>query len=69
MQKMIDEERDCLEITHQISAVINALRRVQSDMLHDHLVALGEAIFEDGVSSRQRHEIADEIRNHLKRLS
>lgn len=41
---MIDTERNCLDTVHQISAIINALRRVQKDMLSDHLAALGEAI-------------------------
>lgn len=68
MQKMIEEERDCLDITHQISAIINALRRVQSDMLHDHLAALGEAIIAEDLTPKKRRELADEIRDHLKRL-
>lgn len=69
MQKMIDEERDCLDITQQISAIINALRRVQSDMLHDHLAALGEAIIAEDLTPKERRELAGEIRDHLKRLS
>lgn len=68
MQKMIEEERDCLDITHQISAIINALRRVQSDMLHDHLAALSESLIADEITPKKRREIADEIREHLKRL-
>ena len=27
LQKMIDTDRNCLEIIHQVSAIINALRR------------------------------------------
>lgn len=69
MQKMIDEERDCLDITQQISAIINALRRVQSDMLHDHLAALGETIIAEDLTPKKRRELAGEIREHLKRLS
>lgn len=69
MQKMIEDERDCLDITHQISAIINALRRVQSDMLHDHLAALGETIIAKDISPKKRRELADEIGEHLKRLS
>jgi CsoR family transcriptional regulator, copper-sensing transcriptional repressor len=69
MQKMIEEQRDCLDITNQISAIINALRRVQSDMLHDHLAALGEAIIAEDLSPKKRRELAEEIREHLKRLS
>ncbi len=69
LQKMIESERDCLGITHQISAIINALRRVQNDMLHKHLSALGEAIILEDLSPQERRELANEISAHLKRLS
>lgn len=68
LQKMIEAERGCLDITHQISAIINALRRVQSDMLHKHLASLGEAIVLDDPSPEARRKLADEIVAHLKRL-
>ncbi len=69
LQKMIEAERNCLDITHQISAIINALRRVQTDMLHKHLVALGEAVVLQDLSPQARRELVDEISAHLKRLS
>ena len=69
LQKMIESERDCLGITHQISAIINALRRVQNDMLHKHLAVLGEAVITENLSPQARRELADEISAHLKRLS
>lgn len=69
LQKMIESERNCLDITHQISAIINALRRVQIDMLHRHLAALGESFVTTELSPKERRELADEIREHLKRLS
>lgn len=69
LQKMIESDRNCLDITHQISAIINALRRVQIDMLHKHLAALGEAVVAENLSPQARRELADEIREHLKRLS
>lgn len=69
LAKMIETERDCLDIIHQISAIINALRRVQSDMLGDHLAALGEAIVAENISAQTRREMADEIAALLKRLS
>lgn len=69
LQKMIESERNCLDITHQISAIINALRRVQTDMLHRHLAALGEAVVSQDLSAQARRELADEITAHLKRLS
>jgi DNA-binding FrmR family transcriptional regulator len=69
LQKMIESERNCLDITHQISAIINALRRVQIDMLHHHLAALGESFVTAELSPKERRELADEIRDHLRRLS
>ena len=69
LAKMIDAERNCLDIVHQISAIINALRRIQSDMLGDHLAALGEAIVAENISALKRREMAAEIAALLKRLS
>lgn len=65
---MIESERDCLEITQQISAIIHALRRVQSDMLHEHLFTLGKAVLSEELSSQERRDLADKISLHLKRL-
>ena len=69
VQKMIDTERNCLEIVHQISAIINALRRVQNDMLRDHLTALGEAIIAGNLLPQERREMADELAALFKQLS
>lgn len=67
--KMIDAKRDCLDIVHQISAIINALRRVQKDMLGDHLAALGESIIADNLTPQKRREMAAELSALLKQLS
>jgi DNA-binding FrmR family transcriptional regulator len=67
--KMITDNRDCLEIVHQISAIINALRRVQKDMLGEHLAALGEAIIAENLTPQKRREMADELSALLKQLS
>ena len=69
MQKMIDDRRNCLDIVHQISAIINALRRVQNDMLREHLAALGESIVADDLTPQARREMADELAALLKSLS
>jgi DNA-binding FrmR family transcriptional regulator len=69
LQKMIDDERNCLDIVHQISAIINALRRVQTDMMRDHLAALGESIIAENLSPQKRREMADELAALLKQLS
>ncbi|HEY0050950.1 MAG TPA: metal-sensitive transcriptional regulator [Pyrinomonadaceae bacterium] len=69
LQKMIDAERNCLDIVHQISAIINALRRVQTDMMRDHLTVLGEAIVAENLSPQMRREMADELAALFKQLS
>ena len=43
LQQMIEEGRYFVDVAHQVNAVIAALRRVQSDMLRDHLQALAAA--------------------------
>ena len=67
--KMIDAKRDCLDTVHQISAIINALRRVQTDMMRDHLAALGESIIAADITPQKRREMADELAALLKQLS
>ncbi len=43
LQQMIENGRYCVDVAHQADAVIAALRRVQSDMLRDHMQALVQA--------------------------
>ena len=69
LAKMIDADRNCLDIVHQISAIINALRRVQNDMLREHLSAIGEAIITENLTPQKRREMADELAALLKQLS
>lgn len=69
IQQMIENERDCIEITHQISATIAALRRVQGDMLRDHLTALAESSVSGGLSAAKARQLASEVGELLARLS
>lgn len=69
LQQMIEKGRDCLEVTHQISASINALRRVQIDMLQKHLAALGEKAATAELSPGERESIAEQISTHLRKLT
>ena len=69
LQQMIENERDCLDVTHQISATINALRRVQVDMLQKHLAALGEKVMDGTLTSSERRSVAEEIAKHLRKLT
>ena len=69
LQQMIESERNCVEIAHQIGAVVAALRRVEGDMLRDHLAALAEATVSGGLSAAERRRLADEFGSLVAKLN
>lgn len=69
LQQMIESERNCVEIAHQINAVVAALRRVEGDMLRDHLAALAEATVSGGLSAAERRRLADEFGSLVTKLN
>lgn len=69
LQQMIKSERDCVEVAHQISACIAALRRVQGDMLRDHLKACAEAVVAGRLSESERRRLAEEVGDLMTRLT
>jgi CsoR family transcriptional regulator, copper-sensing transcriptional repressor len=68
LQQMIEAGRDCLEVTHQVSAVVAALRRVQADMLRQHLTSCAEAALSGDVAPRESRRIAEEVGRLVARL-
>ncbi len=68
LQQMIEDERECIEITHQISAVIAALRRVQGDMVREHLTACAEAAVNGKLPAAKAKRLADEVGELMARL-
>lgn len=68
LQQMIEGERDCLEVAHQVSAVIAALRRVQSDILRDHIGACAQAAMTKQLTEAERRSLADEVGKLIARL-
>lgn len=69
LQQMVTDKRYCIDIGHQIDAVIAALKRVQSDMLRDHMEALIQASIAGSLPEQKRRELADEIATLLSRSS
>lgn len=67
LQQMVLDGRYCIDIGHQVDAVIAALRRVQSDMIRDHLEALIQAMVANDVPEARRRELADEIATLMSR--
>lgn len=67
LQQMIEAGRYCIDVAHQVDAVVAALRRVQSDMLRDHLQACAEASLEGGMPEAERRRVIEEIAALLAR--
>lgn len=68
LQQMIETERNCIDIAHQINAAVAALRRVEGDMLRDHLAALAEATATGNLTAPERRRMADEVGDLIKRM-
>ena len=68
LQQMIAEERHCIEVAQQINAAIAALRRVEADMLRDHLQALVSASVTGRLPEAERRRLAQEVADLLAKV-
>ena len=59
LSRMVDEDRYCIEIVTQISAVRAALRRVEEEVLKDHVAHCVEHAITSGDTADQRRKIAE----------
>jgi DNA-binding FrmR family transcriptional regulator len=59
LSKMIDEDRYCIDVVTQISAVRAALRRVEEEILKDHVSHCVEHAIASGDKAEQRQKIAE----------
>ena len=59
LSKMVEEERYCIDIVTQISAVRAALRRVEEEVLKDHVSHCVEHAISSGDKADQRRKIAE----------
>lgn len=59
LAKMVDEDRYCIDIITQISAVRSALRRVEEEILKDHVAHCVEHAINSGDKADQRRKIAE----------
>ncbi len=56
---MIDEDRYCIDIVTQIDAARAALRRVEQEILRDHVAHCVEAALASGGIDEQRRKVAE----------
>lgn len=59
LAKMVDEDRYCIDVVTQISAVRTALRRVEEEILRDHVAHCVEHAIKSGDKADQRRKIAE----------
>jgi CsoR family transcriptional regulator, copper-sensing transcriptional repressor len=59
LSRMVEEERYCIDIVTQISAVRAALRRVEEEVLKDHVSHCVEGAIASGDKADQRQKIAE----------
>src|ERR1700736_2114719 len=59
LSKMVDEDRYCIDIVTQISAVRAALRRVEEEVLRDHVSHCVEHAIASGDKADQRAKISE----------
>ena len=59
LSKMVDEDRYCIDIVTQISAVRAALRRVEEEVLRDHVAHCVDGAIASGNRAQQRRKIAE----------
>lgn len=57
--RMVDENRYCIDVVTQISAVRAALRRVEEEVLRDHIGHCVEHAIASGDKAEQRKKIAE----------
>jgi DNA-binding FrmR family transcriptional regulator len=59
LSRMVDEDRYCIDVVTQISAVRAALRRVEEEVLRDHVAHCVEHAITSGNKADQRKKIAE----------
>ncbi|MEZ5852026.1 MAG: metal-sensitive transcriptional regulator [Hyphomicrobiaceae bacterium] len=59
VSRMVEEGRYCIDILTQIAAVKAALRRVEEDILRDHVAHCVEHAIASGDADDQRQKIAE----------
>jgi DNA-binding FrmR family transcriptional regulator len=59
LTRMVDEDRYCIDVVTQISAVRAALRRVEEEILRDHVAHCVEHAITSGDKADQRRKVAE----------
>jgi len=61
IEKMVDDDRYCIDIVTQLSAVRAALRRAEEEILADHVAHCVEHAIASGNKGEQRRKVGELI--------
>ena len=59
LAKMVDDDRYCIDVVTQIAAVRSALRRLEEEILKDHVAHCVDHAISSGNKADQRKKIAE----------
>jgi CsoR family transcriptional regulator, copper-sensing transcriptional repressor len=59
LTRMVDQDRYCIDVVTQISAVRAALRRLEEEVLRDHVAHCVEHAIASGDKADQRRKVAE----------
>ena len=59
LARMIGEDRYCIDVVTQVSAVRAALRRAEEEILKDHVAHCVEHAIESGDADEQRRKVSE----------
>jgi DNA-binding FrmR family transcriptional regulator len=59
LARMLEEDRYCIDVITQLSAVRSALKRVEEEILRDHVAHCVEHAIASGDKAQQRKKIAE----------
>lgn len=59
LAKMVETDRYCIDVVNQIQAAVAALKRVEGEVLQDHIAHCVEHAIRSGDKRAQREKIAE----------
>lgn len=59
LTRMVEEDRYCIDVVTQVQAVRAALKRVEEEVLHDHVAHCVEHAIQSGDAREQRKKVAE----------
>lgn len=67
--RMLEEERYCIDVLHQMQAVKAAMARAESEILKNHAASCVEAAIASGKADQQRQKVSElvDLFDKLKR--